>query len=648
MKHVKRNIAQFFLFTIGIYLISQFMPGFHISNALSAMIFTLLSSFLIFLLWPLLLTLTKRFLVMTFGLGSLLLSAFIMWLAGIFVPGVTITGWGWVTAPIAVAIVSAAVTFILNIDDDDFYARSVHKRLKRRLEKADVNDKPGFVFLEIDGLSERVFREALSNGAIPTMEELLRNGSHKLKGWETDLSSQTGASQAGILHGCNKDIPAFRWVDKLQDNKIVASNGLGDAPVIQKRISDGNGLLATNGGAVANLFTGDSKDNIFVYSVITNIRQLYSESWSAFYSNPFNFADVIVLFLLEIFFEMRSRYRQWRRNVKPRLNHRGLSYYIARAGANVLLREISTYTVIGDIIAGDKDAIYTTFFGYDEVAHHCGVKDEECFYVLRKIDQRINRILSAKKYAKRPYYVCCLSDHGQTNGATFKQRYGLSLDDLVKKFLPEEEPIYKELDSNQDHFGQMITAPTQIVIRKLTRNSKKKKQRRANVIVLASGNLGLIYFTKWSKRMTLEEINAAYPKIISGLVSHEGIGFIMITSQKQGSVVLSSKGKYYLIDDKIEGENPLTKYGERAASHLRRTDSFKCMPDILVMSLYDPEKDEVAAFEELIGSHGGLGGDQSKPFIMYPSEWNLNCEKIIGAEKVYKLLKRKIDNALIE
>ena len=32
--------------------------------------------------------------------------------------------------------------------------------------------------------------------------------------WETDLSSQTGATQAGILLGSNEDIPAFRWVEK--------------------------------------------------------------------------------------------------------------------------------------------------------------------------------------------------------------------------------------------------------------------------------------------------------------------------------------------------------------------------------------------------------------------------------------------------
>jgi putative membrane protein len=214
--------------------------------------------------------------------------------------------------------------------------------------------------------------------------------------------------------------------------------------------------------------------------------------------------------------------------------------------------------------------------------------------------------------------------------------------------MPETKRVYQELDSNQDHFGQMITAPSDAVDRKLRPNSNDKKQKSAEAIVLASGNLGLIYFTEWPQRMTLEQINKAYPKMITGLTSHAGIGFIMLTTQSEGAVVIGSKGKYYLSNNKVEGENPLKNFGEHAALHLRRTDSFRFLPDILVMSLYDSEKDEVAAFEELVGSHGGLGGDQSKPFILYPSEWNLADREIVGAEEVYKVFKSCIEKADVE
>lgn len=651
MNHLNRTIAQFLLTAVGIYLISLLTPDLHFSNFLSAMIFTLISAFLTSVLWPLIVRRMERFLVTTFGLGSFLISASILWLESLLIPGVTISGWGWITVPVVMAVVSTVVTTILNIDDDDLYASTVYSYMKNKTKKTEAKDQnrePGFIFLEIDGLSETVLKAAMEKGRMPFLSDLVKKGAYKIKPWETDLSSQTGASQAGILHGCNKDIPAFRWVEKSDNNKIVASNGIGDAPKIQERISNGNGLLSDNGGAIANLFTGDSKDNIFVYSVITNIRQLYSESWTAFYTRPFNLARVLVLCLAEIFLEMRSRYRQWKQNIQPRLQHRGLTYYVARAGANVFLREISTYIVIGDIIVGDKNAVYTTYFGYDEVAHHCGVADDESFYTLEKLDHRISRIFAARKYGKRPYDICILSDHGQTNGATFKQRYGLSLDKLVKTFLPEQENIYHELDSNQDHYSQMITAPSETVKRKFNRGSKEKKQKSAGVIVLASGNLGLIYFTKWQQRLTLEEINNAYPQMISGLTNHKGVGFVMVRSKEHGSVVISAEGKYFLTEDRTEGENPLSRFGEHAAVHLRRTDSFRFVPDILVMSLYDPQLDQVAAFEELIGSHGGLGGDQSKPFIMYPAEWSLDDQAIVGAEKIYQLFKKEVAKASVK
>jgi uncharacterized membrane protein YvlD (DUF360 family) len=616
-------------------------PGLSIDNFISALLFTALSAFLIFLIWPLMLRFLERFIIITFGIGSFLVSTFILWLGSLLIPGVSISGWGWLLAPFEVAIISALVTVILSIDDDEVFTRSVYAHLRRRLEKAESRNeqkKPGFVFIEIDGLSEAVLKLAIDKGKMPFVAELIEKGSHKIKEWETDLSSQTGSSQAGILHGCNKDIPAFRWVDK-SINKIVSSNGIGDAPIVQSRISDGKGLLSVNGGAVANLFTGDSKDTILVYSVVKNIKQLYSESWGAFYTRPYNFARVIVLTFVDLILELRSRYRQWRRNIEPRLHHRGLKYFIARAGANIILREISTYILIGDIIAGDKDAVYTTYFGYDEIAHHCGITDDESLYSLQKLDHRISRIFAAQKYGKRHYEICILSDHGQTNGATFKQRYGLSLDQLVKRLLPEKENVYHDLDSNQDHFGQMITAPGEAVNRKLNPRFKEKK-KVAEAIVLASGNLGLIYFTKWSQRLTLEDINLVYPEMIPGLINHEGIGFIMLDSGKDGPVVINSKGSYHLSSDKLEGENPLNKFGEHAAFHLLRTSGFKYLPDILVMSQYDSQRNEVAAFEELIGSHGGLGGFQSKPFIVYPADWHLENEEIVGAENIYRAFKR--------
>src|SRR5215213_5014832 len=119
---------------------------------------------------------------------------------------------------LGVAFVTAAVTVVLDIvlgtNDDDTYTIRVIQRIARRSGERTVTDAPGVVFLEIDGLALPVLQRATRDGSAPNMARWLAEGDYRFAEWETDLSSQTGASQAGILLGSNDDIPAFRWVEK--------------------------------------------------------------------------------------------------------------------------------------------------------------------------------------------------------------------------------------------------------------------------------------------------------------------------------------------------------------------------------------------------------------------------------------------------
>ena len=104
--------------------------------------------------------------------------------------------------------------------------------------------KPGVIFLEIDGLSHDALKRAMAAGKARTMRKWVESGSHVLVPWETDLSSQTSASQAGILHGNNSDIPAFRWFDK-QLGRVVVSSNLKVLGPFEQSHSDGNGFWPT-------------------------------------------------------------------------------------------------------------------------------------------------------------------------------------------------------------------------------------------------------------------------------------------------------------------------------------------------------------------------------------------------------------------
>ncbi|VVB69228.1 Mycobacterial 4 TMS phage holin, superfamily IV [uncultured archaeon] len=536
-----RTLVIWFSSALGLVLMGWILPDVTVENLYAALFAVIVISLVNAVLWPILSYITLPFLVFTFGLGTLLLNGLMISLALIFVPGISIPGfWPKILTLLGVTAINMAVSGILTIDDDASYLRSVvHKRTGKREKKP--NSKPGFVFLEIDGLSENVLRKALGAGHMPTLSRWLEEGSHKIKGWETDLSCQTGACQAGILHGKNQDMPAFRWLEKENGNKIMVSTGLSDAPVLEKRISDGHGLLSMNGASCSNLFSGDAASVMFTYSQLTDMGRFYNSAWYFFYSEPYNLIRTFVLFVWDIVLELHARWRQWRADVRPRLTHIGF-YPVARAFINVFLREMTTFTIIGNMATAKVDVIYATYVGYDEIAHHLGVEDEDAFFALRKLDKHFFWLEKMAKSASRPYHLVVLSDHGQSKGPTFKQRYGITLEDLVKSLLPEDLPLYSQLDTNQDHFGQALSYPVERG-KTLTRNAVRHatgerwgqekettSEKEARIVVLSSGNLGLIYLTDWKETASYEQIMMAFPSLIPEVRNQVGIGFLIVRS----------------------------------------------------------------------------------------------------------------------
>ena len=635
-----RSFVVFIGNSIGLFLIAQLNMGVRVSSFEDAFVIAFLVGIVNALLWPILTRILMPFLVFTFGIGSLVLNGFILEFFSSHSGAFEIEGVGIILAPLSMAAITTLISYILTVEDDANYYRLVLKRANKKRKKP-VKDYPGVIIIEIDGLAHEVLLEAIDKGYMNFTKSLVNN-SHILRQWETDLSSQTGASQAGILHGNNEDISAFRWVEKVNNNQIMQCSGVGKVKILEKRISDGNGLLAKDGASRSNLFSGDTDNVIFTFSKITNIKRIYNGAWFSVFSNPSNFARIVILFIYEMFLEIISQFRHEILNIRPRIK-RGISYIPVRAGTNVFMREINTATLIGDILIGEIDVAYSTYLGYDEIAHHSGVYDKDSLVALKSMDKQIQRLFEASKLSPRKYQFVIQSDHGQSNGATFKQRNGQSFEEFVKSLLPENISFYANMSSNEDHNSEAFI-PFYNQVNNFKNKHTGSDEDNSDVVVLASGNLALIYFTQWTHRLSYEEINEKFPKLISGIINNKYIGFIVVRSLHDGDLAISRDGIYYLDSDFFEGENPLDGFGENIVRHIKRNSSFKYTPDILVNSFYDEENNEVAAFEELVGSHGGVGGTQSKPFILYPASWNVSDEDIIGAEEIYKILKLNINN----
>jgi hypothetical protein len=467
-----------------------------------------------------------------------------------------------------------------------------------------------------------------------------------------------------LLHGSNDNLPAFRWWEK-DHNVFMVSNHPRDAMEIERRVSNGRGLLAAGGASRANLLSGDAPHSLLTMSTVLRRDRpgRIGQDYFAYFANPYNVARTFVLFVGDVISECWSAAQQRRRDVKPRVR-RAFPYPLLRAWTTVIQRDLQVQALIGDVYVG-RPVAYTTFLGYDEVAHHSGVERPDTLATLREIDRQFARIEAALKDAPRPYHLVVLADHGQTQGETFENRYGTTLERLVEEVCaaksvesaaPGDEAAgylsasLTEVSRGDNALARTVRRATErrtvngaVVIGKEEREDIMRREEREGppeIVVMASGCLGLISFPREPGRVTLERIHELYPRVISTLRDHPGIGFMLARSEQYGAIVIGEQGLCFLDEGRVEGESPLAPFGPNAAQHVKRTDGFPNCADIMINSTYWPETGEVAAFEELVGSHGGLGGPQSYPFVLVPRDWALPKEPIIGAEAMHRQMRR--------
>jgi uncharacterized membrane protein YvlD (DUF360 family) len=615
---------------VALMVAAGLLPGVSIDSFWGALLVAAIAAALNAVIPPVLAALR---LPLTLVLGFvlvLLADAAILLLADALTDGVLrVDGFGWaLLAALVVAAVSVGLAVL--VGSDDTYSLRIAQRIARRQGIIAGTHIPGIVFLEIDGLALPVLRRAMRDGNAPTMARWLAEDTHRLAEWETDLSSQTGASQAGILLGSNEDIPAFRWVEK-ETGTLMTCSAPPDCAEIERRHATGIGLLTDGGSSRGNLLSGEAQDVILTVSRMDEEKRS-NPGYRAFLANGDNVTRTLVLFGFEVILEWIAALRAIRRDVRPR-GHRGGIYPLMRGALCVFVRDLIVSGVLTDMMRG-RPAVYATFSSYDEVAHHSGLERADTLEALRKLDAHFAQIDRARRYAPRPYEIVVLSDHGQTQGATFKQRNGYGLDELVERSLAQGEVSGI---AGGDEQSSMVGLAVSEATGKEAKKAKNDVSDR-EVVVLGSGNLGLVYLMEERRRLTLEEIEARHPKLVPALRAHPHVGWLLVHSSESGPVALGAGGAHYLADGRVEGEDPLAPFSPSAPAHLLRTDGFQHVADIMVGSFYDPELEEGCAFEELICFHGGIGGVQTRPFILHPSHLEVPPGPILGAASVHGIL----------
>ena len=656
---VVQRIAVAWLITgVGLLILNALLHGFHVDGPAAALAAAALIGLANALIWPLLIRIALPFTVLTLGLGALVLNGAIVLGVAAIDSGIHVDDLAsGVAVAIGLTVINTLITALLAVDDEDFFYRYVVRRHARRSAGYTPTDVPGVYFLEIDGLAHDVLRRAIRDGNAPTLARWIHDGSHSLIRWETDWSSQTGACQAGLLHGNNHDMPAFRWWEKDRGAAIV-TNHPRDAAELERRHSNGRGLLHADGASRANILSGDAAHSLLTMSTVLDRDRpgRIGADYYGYFANPYSALRSLILSIGEIAAERYHAAVQKRRDVRPRIPRSRL-YAVVRAWATVVQRDLQVSAVIADLYAG-RPVGYTTFLAYDEVAHHSGVERPDALSTLRRVDRQIARIERAAADAPRPYRFVVLSDHGQSQGATFEQRFGETLEDVVRAASGAGAEVASSGGGNDEAAGFLRASVVEAgrdqgVLGRAADaaargtaegefgedHGEDDADHLPDLSVMASGCLGLVSFPRQPGRVTLERLDALLPGLIPALRAHEGIGFVLLRSERHGAVVLGADGANYLDEDRVDGEDPLAPFGPNAARHVKRTDGFPHCPDVVLNSTFWTDSDEVAAFEGLVGSHGGMGGEQSFPFTLFPAGWTHPEEEVVGAEQMHRVMR---------
>jgi len=355
--------------------------------------------------------------------------------------------------------------------------------------------------------------------------------------------------------------------------------------VIESRASDGQGLLADDGISVSNLFSGDAERSAMTMSRLSVTRgSTETRRAVAWYlARPDGFARSLFRTLAELVKERFQAGRQHRRDMRPRV-HRGWAFAGLRAFTNAILRDLNTAVVSDEMLRGTK-AIYVDYVDYDEIAHHAGMFRPESLAALDGLDGVLASLARVAEHAPRHYRIVVLSDHGQSQGDTFEQRHGQTLPDLCRDLAASSVAAVDEsvegLGRAESLLGD-LAGDSGVTARAAGSAAKRVREKvgtaapeataEEELVVLGSGNLGLVY-VPGGVRLDRAELDARWPRLVTGLAEHPGVGFVVVHDFSLGPVVLGKAGQHELLSGRVDGIDPLLGFPGHSATVLARAVS---------------------------------------------------------------------------
>lgn len=637
----------------------QDLPVWYLSPFIVALLLGLLNA----LVRPILLLLFLPITFMTLGLATLALNAVLFYIAHLLVgPFVVETFTAAVAGVLVLTLVNTFLGNVLRLSDDYSFYAAVTDRLSTltRGRSLETGER-GLVILQIDGLSLPTLKRALRKGRMPFVKDLIKRKRYALKGWFSGLPSQTSSVQASLFYGSSYDIPGFRWYDKEKGRLVVSSNS-GDMQAVDERFASYPQPLLKDGTCINSLIHGGASKRILTLSALggkdIKTRRAELEDFAIFCVHPYLYTRTILWMLGDFIVDRVEALGDLLRRRKDRIP-RSIKFSFLRSVANAAFRESATYFVTKDVVRG-VPVIYANYVGYDMVAHHTGPLSKDALGVLSRIDRQVKKISRAiSRKAPRPYDLVILSDHGQTESVPFRTLYGRSLSELVGETLQrpgaERPGPSVEMGYFDTLLREMRRADQAYKKRSLSRSRKTLELLGEKIseghaeekpddafVVCASGNLAHIYLKHAPGRLSAEYLFEKHSNLLEVLVGHPGIGFVLMVGETGGTMVISRSGMRALETGETEGEDPLRPYldGKKDDHVLRALRTLAAFPhsgDVVVNgAMLRP--DVTVSFEDQVSTHGGLGGPQTTPFVIFPGRLRKRRQGVQSAAEIHAFL----------
>ncbi|WP_435735629.1 phage holin family protein [Cellulosimicrobium sp. PMB13] len=673
------------------------VPGVEVTHVASLLLAALVVGVGDVVLRPPLRVVARRLGVVGALVSGLLAQVLVVWAALALLPGFRIATW---SAALAVLLLAAFVMaigrWLVGASDNEYVLGDLVRRARRAAglsERAAARDATGdgpvgsdehpagLLVVMLDGVARSTLDYALQAGLTPTIARWLGSGTHRLSTWWARVPATTPASTIGLLHGSTEHVPAFRWWSR-ELGRLVVTNRPADAAEVEKRTSDGAGLLAEGGVAVSTMFSGDAATSLLVMSrASTGLGP--GQLFVRFFSSPFVLVRAVVVAVGELLKELYQGWQQAVRRVEPRVSRLGW-YPVLRAGTNVVLRDLNTTLVAEQLVRG-APVVCVDLVDYDEIAHHAGPLRPESMRALEGLDGVLGLWEQVAALAPRRYEIVLVSDHGQSLGATFEQVVGRSFLAEVRRLMaletgrgaavdgtdgtdaegraggrrrataPDSEewgPANTALNAlrhDDDGPGRMIVGPDRAERVDAARAAPDVPEL-PEVAVVGSGNLGMVWFCREPRRPTAAEVDERWPALVQGLLANPAVGVVVVRgTDGAGAPTLVARGiagSRDLRTGDVEGVDPLAPYGDRAAADLLRVAQLEDAGDLVLVSSVD-DVGMVHAFEGLVGSHGGLGGAQNLAVLVHPAGLTVPDHELedvdggrvlVGAEAVHRRL----------